>query len=143
MKNRKINPGESEILDFIVDTRGKIGLIEKSITIHTNELESPHKVVFHFHALPRGMEGTDTQAVFTPPCSNCHLNPGIGKQSKELFEAVCAMCHTEGIKTDEASSLHQWIAQGNKQIGMPSYENHLTESQINSLIEFLSKQEKQ
>ena len=72
LEKRLVEPEKEVELRFIVDTRGKLGLIEKTITIHTNTADSPHTETIHFHALPSGMEGADTQAIFEPPCASCH-----------------------------------------------------------------------
>ena len=79
LKQRIVLPEKEVELRFVVDTRGKLGLIEKTITLHTNDADSPHIETMHFHALPSGMEGADTQAIFEPPCASCHLDSGVGK----------------------------------------------------------------
>jgi len=139
LKERRLKPGDSAQLDFVVDTRGKLGRIEKTITLHTNEEDSPHVVTVDFHALPSGMSGADTQAVFEPPCASCHLDPGIARQSEPLFAAVCAMCHPLGIKTQGPSALKHWITEGNAQVGMPGFGPHLTEAQVQSLVILLQQ----
>lgn len=137
LKERRLKPGDAAQLDFVVDTRGKLGRIEKTITLHTNEEDSPHIVTVDFHALPDGMSGADTQAIFEPPCASCHLDPGIALQSEPLYNAVCAMCHASGIKTRDSSALKHWISEGNAQVGMPGFKHHLTGGQLQSLIELL------
>ena len=142
LKKRLVEPAKEVELRFIVDTRGKLGLIEKTITIHTNTIDSPHTETVHFHALPSGMAGADTQAIFEPPCASCHLDPGIGKSEKELFEAVCAMCHPAvefNLKNPQA--LQTIISAGNAHIGMPGFGEFLNEKQIQSLSLFLSKKQ--
>ena len=142
LKKRLVEPAKEVELRFIVDTRGKLGLIEKDITIHTNTADSPHIEKVHFHALPSGMDGSDTQAIFAPPCASCHLDTGIGKSEKELFEAVCAMCHPAvefNLKNPQA--LQTMISAGNAHIGMPGFGEFLNEKQIQSLSIFLSKKQ--
>ena len=144
LKKRLVEPEKEVELRFIVDTRGKLGLIEKTITIHTNTADSPHTETIHFHALPSGMEGADTQAIFEPPCASCHLDTGVGKSEKELFEAVCAMCHPAGeFNLKNPQALYTMISGGNAHVGMPGYGEYLTEKQIKSLIFFLSNKQKQ
>ena len=41
LKERKIKPGNVVDLDFVVDTRGKLGMVEKTITVHSNDPDSP------------------------------------------------------------------------------------------------------
>ncbi len=137
LEKRRIEPSEKVRLYFFVDTRGKLGMVEKSIKLHSNDLNSPHNVTFSFHALSEGMDGTDTQAIFDPPCSSCHLDPAVGKYSSELFSLACAMCHENGINLSDEVALENWIVKGNKQVGMPSFQEYLSKQQINSLITIL------
>ena len=140
LKKRIISPEKEVELRFIVDTRGKLGLIEKNITIHTNTVDSPHIETLHFHALPSGMKGADTQSIFEPPCASCHLDSGVGKSEKELFEAVCAMCHQSGeFNLKNPQALQIMISEGNAHIGMPSFGEYFTEKQIQSIVLYLSK----
>jgi len=140
LKKRLISPEKEVQLRFIVDTRGKLGLIEKTITIHTNTVDSPHIETLHFHALPSGMKGADTQSIFEPPCASCHLDSGIGKSKKDLFESICAMCHPSGeFNLKNPQALQIMISEGNAHIGMPSFGEYFTEKQIQSIVLFLSK----
>ena len=144
LKQRIVLPEKEVELRFFIDTRGKLGLIEKTITLHTNAADSPHIETMHFHALPSGMEGADTQAIFEPPCASCHLDSGVGKSKKELFEAVCAMCHPAvKFKMKNPQAMQTMISEGNAHVGMPGYGEYLTEIQIKSLIFFLSNKQKQ
>ena len=140
LKKRLIPPKKEVELVFIVDTRGKLGLIEKTITIHTNTADSPHIEIVHFHALASGMGGADTQSIFEPPCASCHFDSGIGKSRKELFEAVCAMCHPSGkFNSKNPQALQIMISEGNANIGMPSFGEYFSQKQIQSIVLFLSK----
>ena len=139
LKQRIVLPEKEVELRFFIDTRGKLGLIEKTITLHTNAADSPHIETMHFHALPSGMEGADTQAIFDPPCASCHLDSGVGKSEEALYKAICAMCHPAGIfNLKNPQALQTMISKGNAHIGMPGYGEYLTEKQIESLILFLS-----
>ena len=143
LKQRIVLPEKEVELRFFIDTRGKLGLIEKTITLHTNAADSPHIETMHFHALPSGMEGADTQAIFEPPCASCHFDTGVGKSEKELFEAVCAMCHPAGVfNLKNPQALQTMISEGNAHIGMPGFGEFLNEKQIQSLSLFLSKKQK-
>ena len=137
LKERKIKPGNVVDLNFLVDTRGKLGMVEKTITIHSNDPDSPWKEVVTFHALPSGMEGADTQAIFTPACSSCHIDNGINKKHEELYQAVCAMCHTTAKFNSLGDSLIEMITKGQKLIAMPAFGEHLSKDQINSLVEYI------
>ena len=137
LKERRIKPGNVVDLDFLVDTRGKLGMVEKTITIHSNDPETPWKEVVTFHALPSGMEGADTQAIFTPACSSCHIDNGINKKHEELYQAVCAMCHPTAKFNSRGVVLSDMIAKGQKLIAMPAFKGHLSKDQINSLVEYI------
>ena len=139
LKQRIVLPEKEVELRFFIDTRGKLGLIEKTITLHTNDADSPHIETIHFHALPSGMEGADTQAIFEPPCASCHLDSGVGKSEEALYKAICAMCHLAGkFNLKNPQALYTMIYDGNPHIGMPGYGEYLTGKQIESLILFLS-----
>ena len=90
-----------------------------------------------FHALPSGMEGADTQAIFTPACSSCHIDSGINKKHKELYQAVCAMCHPTAKFNSRGVVLSDMISKGQKLIAMPAFGEHLSKDQINSLVEYI------
>ena len=137
IKERRIKPGNVVDLDFLVDTRGKLGMVEKTITIHSNDPESPWKEIVTFHALPSGMEGADTQAIFTPACSSCHIDNGINKKHEDLYQAVCAMCHPTAKFNLRGVVLSDMITKGQKLIAMPAYGGHLSKDQINSLVEYI------
>jgi len=137
LKERSIKPGNVVDLNFLVDTRGKLGMVEKTITIHSNDPNSPWNEVITFHALPSGMEGADTQAIFTPACSSCHIDNGINKKHKELYQAVCAMCHPTAKFNSRGVVLSDMITKGQKLIAMPAYKGHLSKDQINSLVEYI------
>ena len=137
LKERRIQPGDEVDLNFVVDTRGKLGMVEKTITIHSNDPESPWKEIVTFHALPSGMEGADTQAIFTPACSSCHIDNGINKKHEDLYQAVCAMCHPKAEFNLRGVVLSDTISKGQKLIAMPAFGEHLSKDQINSLIEYI------
>ena len=137
LKERRIQPGDEVDLNFVVDTRGKLGMVEKTITIHSNDPESPWEEIVTFHALPSGMEGADTQAIFTPACSSCHIDNGINKKHEDLYQAVCAMCHPTAKFNLRGVVLSDMISKGQKLIAMPAFGEHLSKDQINSLIEYI------
>ena len=139
LKERRIKPGNVIDLNFVVDTRGKLGMVEKTITIHSNDPETPWKEVVTFHALPSGMEGADTQAIFTPACSSCHIDNGINKNHEELYQAVCAMCHATAKFNSKGEFLAEMITKGQKLIAMPAFGEHLSKEQINSLVEYIEE----
>lgn len=96
----------------------------------------------------------DRQAIFQGECATCHANPGVGKDGKDLYYAVCAVCH-EGknhriampdlfaIKTPANVVFWlNWIAQGKPGTLMPAFSSGaggpLSEMQIAGLARFLN-----
>ena len=143
LKERLILPENEIQLKYVVDTRGKLGLIEKNITIYSNDPDSPHTEVMYFHALPSGMEGTAIQAVFDPPCAECHIDSGTGKTGAKLYDAIGLMCHpVEKLNTDDASLMVQLISEGMTAVGMPAYGEFLSPLQIQSLTRFITQKTK-
>jgi hypothetical protein len=138
LNKRLVEPEKEVELHFIVDTRGKLGLIEKTITIHTNTKDSPHTEIVHFHALASGMGGASTQSIFEPPCASCHLDSGIGKSGKDLYNSICGMCHpTVKFQFKNYQSLQIMTSKGNNKIGMPGFGDYFSAKQINSIIDFI------
>lgn len=94
---------------------------------------------------------------FEGKCANCHVEQGIGKMGRVLFDADCAMCHGAGAKgvsdltfplsgqgylssiTDQ--ELYGKIAAGTDNPMMLGFskKNHgpLDEKQIKSLVEYI------
>ncbi|MBF0240390.1 MAG: DUF1573 domain-containing protein [SAR324 cluster bacterium] len=142
MEKRMIEAGSSAVIRFEVDTRGKIGRIEKTITLHTNEPESPRIIPVVFHA----REGQDLteglKELFRPPCDSCHLTPAGDLAGKALFQAVCVMCHpAETLKVRVVKPVEYVIRFGLNQIGMPAFGDYLSESKIRSLATWIHELE--
>ena len=97
---------------------------------------------------------TDRQAIFQGECVTCHVRPGVGKDGKDLYYAICAVCH-EGknhlfptpdlfaVKTP--ANVIFWldgIAQGKPGTLMPAFSSNaggpLSEMQIAGLARFLN-----
>ncbi len=80
-------------------------------------------------------------------CQNKSASKKI--DSKHLYDRECSICHgTEGVpsfknaknlqkSTLTDSEIKQIILKGSLQMGMPSYENRLKISEIDSLISFV------
>ena len=133
---RKLKAGESTIIPFVVDTRGKIGKVEKTIKIYSTSPGPAHVEPIAFHSIPKRKRGaSNLDFILEPPCASCHIDPAVGKQGKELYNSICKMCHLEGLNTKSKSILIKIISDGIPAMGMPPYKDFLDESQIQSLAE--------
>ncbi|MDX2470740.1 MAG: DUF1573 domain-containing protein [SAR324 cluster bacterium] len=135
---RKLTSGESTIIPFFVDTRGKIGKVEKTIKIYSNSPGPAHVEPIAFHVLPKLKRGeTSLNFILEPPCASCHIDPAVGKNGAMLFKAICKSCHVKALKTRSRPSLVKIISSGIPAMGMPAYQDYLDESQIQSLAEHI------
>lgn len=133
-----IEVGKEIILPFNIDTDGKLGRIDKTITIYTNDKDSPWIEHIIFHAVSSEDDKIESQKIFETPCASCHIDPASGKEHKALFKAVCDMCHhAEDLYTISSDSLYKTIVDGSEEIGMPAYKNYLSNKQIQTLISYL------
>jgi hypothetical protein len=138
LKDRIIDPGKNTTLFFIIDTAGKLGFIDKTITIFSNDIKSPWTEHITFHAMSSGEDKINLQKIFEIPCARCHIDPASGEEREALFNAICDMCHhIEDLYTTNKDSLYKFIAEGNEDIGMPAYKDFLSKEQILSLIRYL------
>jgi len=152
--------GKSEIL-VGYDSRGKMGQINKVVTVQTNDPERPQvqltvKGLVVASAHP---EMTGTQNLFEGSCRACHADRGAGKKGRDLFAADCAMCHEhhkmgghfiaalpEDMAAFSEKYLRQVIADGKPGTSMPAYSKKhggpLDKREIESLVRFLKELEK-
>ena len=101
------------------------------------------------------LAAADRQAVFKGDCATCHVEPAKGKMGEELFAAACNICHdgptrasmvpelvTSKVPRDKAY-WQTWITEGKQGGVMPAFSlakgGPLSDSQIDSLVEFLLK----
>ena len=132
---RKLGPGESTIIPFVVDTRGKVGKVKKNIKIYSNSTGPAHIEPIAFHVLPKMKEGeTNLDFILEPPCASCHIDPAVGKKGSELFEAICKICHATTLRSKSQKGLKEIITRGLPKEGMPAFGDDLSERQINSLV---------
>lgn len=101
----------------------------------------------------------DRQAVFKGDCARCHAATakdaaGIDKTGKDLFAAVCDVCHESEHQASFVPNLHHlrepataefwknWIAHGKPGTLMPAFARSeggiLTDVQIDSLVAYLT-----
>jgi cytochrome c553 len=98
---------------------------------------------------------TDRTAIFKGDCVSCHVNPTVGKMGHELYEAACGICHEAEHRATMVPDLHAlnyetsrelwrvWITYGKTGSLMPGFAKSqggpLTDAQIDSLVDYLSK----
>lgn len=150
--------GESGEMEVVIDTKGKKGIIVKTVTltlengdVATLDLSLTMKLEPPPHPKIEKMRNLNADAA----CKSCHLESGEGQSGVFLFHRVCSQCHgKKGVggfaralndaqwqhKVDDAR-INQTIHGGLPEKGMPSFVDGvtppLTEEQIGSLIKYI------
>ena len=150
-------PGESGELDVEIDTKGKKGIIVKTVTVSmvnndvaSTEIALPMKLEPQPHPKMERMRNINAEA----KCKTCHLESGVGETGVFLYHRVCAQCHgTKGIggfalalndakwqKVNDAY-IKKVIHSGLPDKGMPSFVEGvtppLTDDQVGSLVKYI------
>lgn len=151
-------PGEQGEMEIVVDTKGKKGIIVKTVTVTmennqvpTVELSLTMKLEPPPHPKIDNVHNINTEA----NCKSCHLESGVGQMGIFLYHRVCSQCHgKKGVggmaralndeKWQQAINddyISQKIRLGQAELGMPSYVDGvtppLTEPQVDSLIQYI------
>lgn len=151
-----IPAGKSTNLDVLIDTAGKVGPIEKALTLRSNDPVEPEKAItLRLFVDSPSHEGFDikSSSIFQGECKRCHVNPGIGTRGATLFDASCAMCHrskdakhspgtpVEVLRALDAQELESSIRRGKKGTSMPGFHEEtggpLSTAEVESLIRYL------
>jgi Protein of unknown function (DUF1573)/Cytochrome C oxidase, cbb3-type, subunit III len=169
LKNSHLKAGASTVLSIEMDTRLKLGPIQKTIDIDSNDPLHPRlsvKLIAQVHPTEKqkthgGMlKVADRLALFKGTCKTCHVDKGVGKTGQELFIADCGMCHGVDAKGGVSPGLLtlDWekpatvaYARGIIANGSPNnpamapfskkfHGGPLSEDQIDSLVNFLQYQ---
>jgi mono/diheme cytochrome c family protein len=105
LKQTKLNPAEHTWIDITIDTSLKLGAMEKTLTLYTNDTQHPVtelKLIATVLAAPAnrqlgsvhaGINPKNRLALFEGSCKTCHVDRGVGKSGQSLFIADCGMCH--------------------------------------------------
>jgi len=155
-------PHDGGQIHVTVNLAGKSGTIYKTITVlSTNapkvltvKVNLPENPVM-VRARNAQMAAADRQAVFKNDCAKCHAEPAKDKTGKDLYVAVCAICHEEQSRNPVVPDLHrlnkptdyaywkEWITNGKANSMMPAFAKQqggpLTDEQIDSLAQVLVK----
>lgn len=161
-----LTSGEAGEIGVTMNLLGRVGTVTKSIFVDT----SVGMNVLNIRVKIPGGEGRqitglterqrnqlialrDRQAVFRGKCADCHAKPAGNKTGRDLYEAVCAICHAPEHRASMVPDLkalghptsleywETWISHGQAGTLMPAFLKSqggpLTPEQIRSLAEFL------
>lgn len=150
-------PGESGEMEVVIDTKGKKGIIVKTVTVTlendevaTLDLSLTMKLEPPPHPKIDKIRNLNTEAA----CKSCHLESGEGQSGVFLFHRVCSQCHgKKGVggfaralndaEWQKVSDAHikKTIYGGLPEQGMPSFVEGvtppLTEDQVGSLVKYI------
>jgi len=158
--------GTNAQFGLTVNVAGKTGTMTKTVTVRTDK--GFKMLMLQITILPpviptqsdadraRALEmaKADRQTVFRGDCLACHVKPGEGKYGKNLYDAVCAICHEGERRASVVPDLHHittptnvdfwqtWIAHGKAGSLMPAFSTTdggpLSNMQITSLVQYLA-----
>ena len=137
----RLAPGESGVLNVRVNTLGKYGLVEKSITVQTSH--GTQTLMVHLNipvtSAPANVSvrnqdvmaaQADRQAVFQDRCAACHARPAGGRTGESLFVAACAICHI----SDHRAEMVPDLAKLNHETGADYWQKIVTSGKPGSLM---------
>jgi mono/diheme cytochrome c family protein len=171
-----LGPGTNGQIGVTIHLAGKPpGLITKTVTVYTsvgmklltvkcnNPPPAPPALLTE-EQRKKNMEqaSKDRQSIFhkvgDENCASCHVDKGIGKMDKELYEADCGICHDStrraqgvpdlkaiaAVKTTGFDYWREWAKEGGRGASMmPAFgQEHggpLTDAQINSIAAYLNR----
>lgn len=164
----KLDPGSNGVINVNLNLAGKGGTVIKTVSVASDKGTKHLLVRTTILPLPTttGMAPgsreqnmmlarADHQAVFKGDCASCHAEPAKGLAGKELYAAVCGICHEATHRASSVPDLHvakqerntefwrNWITNGKVGSMMPGFAlpagGILTDEQITSLVEYLEK----
>ena len=149
-----------------VNLAGKGGTVTKTVTVGTDQgtktllvkiiIEPPAAPALSVTNRQQNMQVSQTnrQAVFHVDCASCHVKAVEGKYAKQLYDAVCGVCHEAEHRASMVPDLHSltvstdenfwrtWISYGRPGSLMPAFAKTetgpLTDMQIVSLAAYLN-----
>lgn len=153
--DKTIQPGDTGEIHVAYDSRGKIGAVEKWVTVYTNDakaaayrLKITGLVVAQEH-----VKIATADVLFKGACAECHVNRGLGKKGAALYESDCAMCHephSGGKQVAPGSKdmagrwtwyLRRVTSRGIKDTSMPGFHKKhggpLTSREIDSVVDYI------
>ncbi len=154
---KEYGAGEAGEMEVVVDTKGKKGIIVKTVTLsmENNDAEKAEiSLAMKLEPPPHPPLGDLRNINAEAACKSCHLESGEGQSGIFLFHRVCSQCHgKKGVggfgralndakwqKVDD-TRIRLVIEGGMPDKGMPSFVNGvtppLTEEQVDSLIQYI------
>jgi len=152
-------PGEQGEMEVAVDTKGKKGIVVKTVTVTmanndvpSVEIAMPIKLEPPPHPKMEKLRNINAETA----CKSCHLESGVGETGVFLFHRVCSQCHgKKGVggfgralndakwqKVDDAY-ISKVIHGGLPENGMPAFVEGvsppLSDEQVSSLIQYIRK----
>lgn len=155
---REYAPGEEAVLEAVVDTVGKKGMVVKTVTLTLENNTMPKievSMAMNLEPPPHPMRVQLPNMNADERCKGCHLLSGEGQQGIFLYHRVCAQCHGKRGVGASARALNdaQWqrkvkdsylkmrIEDGWSEKGMPSFVNGvnppLDTGQVLSLLKYI------
>ncbi|HUX89813.1 MAG TPA: DUF1573 domain-containing protein [Gallionellaceae bacterium] len=152
-------PGEEGEMEVAVDTKGKKGIVVKTVTVTMANNDTPSVEI----AMPIRLEPPPHPKIeklrninAELACKSCHLESGVGETGVFLYHRVCAQCHgkkgvggfgralnDEKWQNADDGYIRKVIHGGLPESGMPSFVEGvtppLTDEQVESLLQYIRK----
>ncbi|MDX8396734.1 MAG: DUF1573 domain-containing protein [Mariprofundaceae bacterium] len=142
--------GAFTLLHVEVDSFGKRGDIRKSITV-TDQKGRETTAWLSMHVKKNSHTMDIKRSIFDGKCAACHVAPALGKSlGKDIYTAVCEMCHGVDAQGAYAPSLRSYeadivlatvISNGTGTHHMPAFAQDLggplSQKQINTLAQWI------
>jgi mono/diheme cytochrome c family protein len=162
----KISPGAGGPLQVNVNTLGKFGVVEKSVSVFSSHGTQTLAIRLNIPLGPAPFNVSvrqqdvmaakaDRQAVFGGHCAVCHRWPAGNQKGEPLFQAACGICHISAHRAEivpdlsaikHATDAEFWrsmIAHGKPGSVMPAFAlsegGILDTNQVESLVDYLTK----
>lgn len=160
----KLSPGEGGEISVTMNLAGKSGSVFKTVTVNSDKgskvltvktaiLPVPATPAMGERERNQEIAKADRQAVFKGDCARCHMEPAKGLTGKQLYSAMCGVCHEAAHRATMVPDLHaitqetnaefwrNWISHGKDVSLMPAFAQTdggpLTDGQIASLVKYL------
>lgn len=92
--SRVLDPGAFTQLRVRIDTMGKRGRVEKSITVTDDKGHQAQALLSLTVRTNPHLGMKSGRSIFAAKCASCHAEPAYGKvKGSGIYAAVCAMCH--------------------------------------------------
>lgn len=157
---REYAPGERGELEVAIDTKGKKGIVVKTVTVTMAnndvpaiEIAMPMKLEPPPHPKMEKLRNINAEAA----CKSCHLASAVGESGVFLYHHICVQCHgkkgsggfgralndAKWQKAVDDAYIRKVIKQGLPESGMPAFVEGvtppLTDEQLESLIAYIRK----